>query len=138
MRFNTMRLFLRTIYFYIREAKVVVLFLLIYCLMNFQSFVGVLCLSLICNAFHKVNSSFAIILERKKKLIALLLLSYRGLLTVNVLRLFLKMPQVGLQCVFAVFPDPTHFFIWHFSPVTPQYIQWTIKSVLHPTKRRMH
>ena len=40
-------------------------------------FVGVLCLSLFCYALLYVYPSFAIILKRKRKLIALLLLSYR-------------------------------------------------------------
>ena len=51
-----------------------------------------------------VLSSFAIILKRKRKLVALLLLSYRCLFTVNVLWLFLTVPCVGLQCVIVVFP----------------------------------
>ena len=39
--------------------------------------VGVLCLFLFCYALLCVHSSFAIILKRKRKLVALLLLSYR-------------------------------------------------------------
>ena len=39
-------------------------------------FVGVLCLSLLCYALLNVHSSFAIILKRKKKLVAFLPLSY--------------------------------------------------------------
>ena len=31
-------------------------------------------------------------------------------MTVNVLRLFLTVPRIGLQCVFVVFPDHTWFF----------------------------
>ena len=38
---------------------------------------GVLCLSLICYALLYDHSSFAIILKRKRKLVALLLLYYR-------------------------------------------------------------
>ena len=41
----------------------------------FPLFVGVLCLSLFCYALLCVHSSFAIILKRKRKLVALLLLS---------------------------------------------------------------
>ena len=41
----------------------------------------VLCLSLFRYAFLCVHSSFAIILERKRKLVALLLLSYRYIVT---------------------------------------------------------
>ena len=36
-------------------------------------------------ALLRVHSSFAIILKRKRKLIALLLLSYRSIVTINVL-----------------------------------------------------
>ena len=50
--------------------------LLIYCLIYFLMLVGVLCLSLFCYALLCVHSSFAIILKRKRKLVALLLLSY--------------------------------------------------------------
>ena len=48
-------------------------------------FVGLLCLSLFCYALLCVHSSFAIVLKRKGQLVALLLLSYRCLVTVNVL-----------------------------------------------------
>ena len=40
-------------------------------------------------------------------MVAVLLLSYRCLVTVNVLWLFLMVPWVGLQCVIVVFPDYT-------------------------------
>ena len=69
--------------------------------MYFPLFVGVLCLSLFCYALLCLRSSFAIILERKKKLVALIILSYRCIVTVNVLWL--------VQCVNVVFPDHTHF-----------------------------
>ena len=77
--------------------------------MYFKLFVRVLCLSLFCHALRSVHSSFAIILKRK--LVALLLLSYRciGTVTVNVMWLFLAVPWVDLQCVIVVFPDHTHF-----------------------------
>ena len=58
--------------------------------MYFPLFVGGLWLSLICYALLNIHSSFAIILKRKIKLVAWLLLSYRCLVTVNVLWLFLK------------------------------------------------
>ena len=45
---------------------------------------------------------------RKMELVALRLLSFRGLVTVNVLWLFLAMPWFGLQCVIVVFPDHTN------------------------------
>ena len=69
---------------------------------------GVLCLSLFCCALLCFDSSFGIILKRKRKLVALLLLSYKCIVTINVLWLFLMVPWVGLQFVFVVFPDLTH------------------------------
>ena len=68
---------------------------------------GVLCLFLFCYALLCVHSSFTIILKRKRKLVASLLLSYRCIVYVNVLWLFLMVPWVGLQCVIVVFPDHT-------------------------------
>ena len=50
---------------------------------------GVLCLSLFWNALLCALSSFASILKRKSELVALLLLSYGYLVTVNVQWLFL-------------------------------------------------
>ena len=43
--------------------------------MYFPLIVGVMCLSLFCYALLCVHSSFSIILKRKRKLVALLLLS---------------------------------------------------------------
>ena len=54
-----------------------------------------------------VHSSFAITLKRKRKLVALLSLSYRCSVIINVLWLFLTVPWVRLQCVILVFPDHT-------------------------------
>ena len=71
--------------------------LLIYCLMYLPLFVGVLCLSLFCYALRCVHSRFAIILTRKRKLVALLLLSYRYTVPINVLWLFFMVSLVGLQ-----------------------------------------
>ena len=71
-------------------------------------FVGVLCLSLFWYALLCVHFSVSVILKRKRKLVALLLLSYRCIVTMNVLWLFLTVPWVGLQCVIVVFPDHTH------------------------------
>ena len=70
-------------------------------------FVKVLCMSLFC---------FAIILNRKRKLVVLLLLSYRSLVTVSVLWIFLTVPLVGLQYVVVVFPDHTRL------PLTSQTV----------------
>ena len=69
---------------------------------------GVLCWSLFWYALLYVLSSFAIILTRKKEHVALLLLSFGCLVTVNVLWLFLTVPWVGLQFVIVVFSDHTH------------------------------
>ena len=66
---------------------------------------SVLCYALLC-----VHLRFAIILKRKRKLVALLLLSYRYIVTIDVLWLFLAVPWVGLQYVIVVFPDHTHLF----------------------------
>ena len=57
-----------------------------------------------------VLSNFVIILTRKRELVALLLLSFGCLVTVNVLWLFLTVPWVGMQCVLVVFPGHTHLF----------------------------
>ena len=76
--------------------------------MYFPLFVGVLCWSLRCYAFLCVHSSFAIILKRKRKLVAMLLLPYICIGTINVLWLFHTVPWVGLQCVIVVFSDHTH------------------------------
>ena len=73
-----------------------------------------LCLSLFCCALLCVNSSFAIILKSKRKLGALLLLSYRCIVTINVLWLFLTAMWVGLQSVIVVFPDHAHLFLSTF------------------------
>ena len=78
--------------------------MLIFCLMYFPLFVGVLYLSLFCYALLCVHSSFAI------RLVVLLLLSYRCIVTITVLWLYLAVPWVGLQCVIVVFPDHIHFF----------------------------
>ena len=90
----------------------VVLLLLIYCLMYFPLFVGVMCLSLFCYTLLCVHSRFAIILKRKRKLVALLLLSYRCIVTINVLWHCLALPWVGLQCEIVVFSDHTHLLFY--------------------------
>ena len=90
------------------RSKLVVLLLLIWCLMYFPLFVGVLCLPLFCNALLCVHSSLAILLKRKRKLNAWLLSCYSCIVTIKVQWLFLTVPRVGLQCVIVVFPDHTH------------------------------
>ena len=74
-----------------------------------------------------VHYSFAIMLKKKRKLIVLLLLSYRCLVTVNVLWLFLTVSWIGLQCVIVVFPDHTDLLFYrllkiriYYSTVTKQ------------------
>ena len=68
----------------------------------------VLCSSLFWYALLYVLSSFAIVLTGTKKLVALLLLSFGCLVTVNVLWLLLTVPWVGQQFVIVVFPYHTH------------------------------
>ena len=70
--------------------------------MHFPLFVVFLRLFLFCYALLCIHSSFAIILMGKRKLDALLLLSYRYILTIYVLWFFLTVPWVGLQCVIVV------------------------------------
>ena len=70
---------------------------------------GVLCLSLFLYALLCVRSSFVIIFTKKRELVALLLLFFRGHVSVNVLWLFLTVPWDGLQCVNVVCPNHIHF-----------------------------
>ena len=77
--------------------------------MYFQLFVEIPCL--LCYVLLCVHSSFAIILKRKRKLVALLLLSYRCIVTIYVLWLFLTVPLVILQGVIVVFLDHTQLFL---------------------------
>ena len=85
--------------------------------MYFPLFVGVMCLTLFCNVLLCVHSSFAIILKRKKKLVAWLLLSYSRIVTIKVQWLFLTVTRVGLQCVTVVFPVHTHLlFDFTYTP----------------------
>ena len=74
-------------------------------------FSGVLCWSLFWYALLYVLSSVAIILKGKRELVALLLLSFGCLVTVNVLWLFLKVRWVGLQCVNVAFPEHNHLLL---------------------------
>ena len=61
---------------------------------------------LLCIIF--VYSCFAIILKRNTKPVALLLLSYRCIVLINVLWFILRVPWVGLQSVIVVLPVHTH------------------------------
>ena len=47
--------------------------------------------------------------KRKRKLVALLFLPIRCIVTINILRLFLTVPWVGWQCAIVVCPYQTHF-----------------------------
>ena len=76
-----------------------------------------------------VHSSFAIILKRKRKLVALLLLSYR-FIVINVLWLFLAVLWVGLQCVTVVFPDHTHLLLSLFSLYQSSYFICFVKDTM--------
>ena len=68
----------------------------------------------LCFVIHYlcVHSSLAIILKRKRKLVALLLSSYRCTVTLNVLWRFLTVPWVGLQCVIVVYLDHTNLLFY--------------------------
>ena len=68
-------------------------------------------MSLFCYVLLCVHSRFAIALKRKRKLVTLLLLPYRCIVIINVLRLFLTVPWVGLQYVIVVFSDHTHLLL---------------------------
>ena len=63
--------------------------------MYFSLLVGVLYLSLFCYALLYVHSSFAIILKWKRKLVVLLLLSYRFVGALNVMWLLISVGAVG-------------------------------------------
>ena len=86
--------------------------------MYFPLFVGVLfkmevlCVSLFF-LLRCVHSSFATILKRKGVLVTycLILLSYKCIVTINDLWLFLVMPWADLQCVIVVFTGHTHLLL---------------------------
>ena len=69
-------------------------------------------MSLFCYALLCVQFSFAIIMKRNRKLVALLSLSFRCIVTTYTMWLFLVVPWVGLLYVMVVFPDHTHFFFF--------------------------
>ena len=79
-------------------------------------------MSLFRYALLCVHSSFAIILQRKGKLVALLLLSYRCIATINVLYFFLAVPWVGQQYVVVIFLGHTHLLF----PITMYHQGGTI------------
>ena len=77
-----------------------------------------------------ILSNLAIILKRKKELVALLSLSYGCLVTVNVMWLFLMVSWVGLQCVIVVFPDHTHL-LFHWKGNHENYSILVIQFILY-------
>ena len=109
------------------RSNAVVLLLLIVCYVYFRLFVGVLCLYLFCYALLCIHSSFAIILKRKREQVALLLLSFGCLVTVNIMWLLLTVPWAGLLCVIVVFPDHTHLlFLSH----TGSELLWSLLLIV--------
>ena len=104
--------------------------------MYFQLFVGVLCLSLFCYSLLCVHSSFAIILKRKIKLVAVILLSNRCIVTINVLWLFLTVTWVGLQYVIVVLsdhsrsPDTSAYHKIIFLISQPKHMLWVLKRTV--------
>ena len=66
---------------------------------------------MLCITLCPFQFKFAIILKMNKKRFALLVLSYRCIVIINVLWLFPMVPGVGLQCVIVVFPDHTYLLL---------------------------
>ena len=81
---------------------------------------GVCNCSMFCCALLYVHSSIAIILMRKRELIALLNLSSWCLVMVE--RLFLTVPLGCLQFVIVVFPDHTHCFLFTVESLSLLYL----------------
>ena len=67
-----------------------------------------MCCRFTLNAEVEKNQERGIHIEEEKKLVTLLLLPYRCIVTINVLWLFLTVPWDGLQYVIVVFPEHTH------------------------------
>ena len=83
-------------------------------------------MSLFCYALLFVHSSLAIILKRKRNLVALILLSYRFIVTIKVLWLFLTVPWVGLHYVSVVFPGHINLHFYIIGHVVLHYsLVWT-------------
>ena len=60
-----------------------------------------------CYALLCVHSNVAIILKRRRKPVASLLLPHRCIVTINVQWFSLTVPWVGLQYMIVMFPDHT-------------------------------
>ena len=69
-------------------------------------------LSLFCYALLCVHSSIAIIFKRKRELVVLLLLSYKCIVTIHVLWLFITVSWAGLLYVIVVLSDHTHLLLF--------------------------
>ena len=65
----------------------------------------------LCFCMHYFAPFLAIILKRKRELVALLLLSYGYLVTVNIQWLFFMMQWVGLEFMIVAFSDHTNFLV---------------------------
>ena len=89
-------------------------------------------MSLFCYALLCVHSSFAIILKRKRKLVDLLLLSYRCF--VYIMFCGSSSQWVGLQCVILVFPDNTPLLLdKNRLPQNKSYLykKFTLQPTIH-------
>ena len=100
------------------HSKAVVLLLLTCFLLLLPLWESLVCnCSMVCCTLLCVDSSFAIILMGKRKLVALLCLS-SWCLVVDVW-LFLAMPWVWLQFVLVVFPYCTRSLFWSLTSSAP-------------------
>ena len=88
---------------------------------------GVCSCSMFCCSLLCVHSGVAIILMRKRELIALLGLSSWCLVVVG--WLFLVVPRGCLRFVIVVFPDHTHLLFWGLSAVCDCGISWLYSLV---------
>ena len=89
---------------------------------------GVCNCSMFCCMLLYVHFSIAIILIRKRELIALLNLSSWCLVMVE--RLFLSVPRGCLQFVIVVFPDHTHLLFLKRAIPTTTYCVYDLKLSL--------
>ena len=93
----------------VRSKAVALLFLIFFNVLPIVCVSFVFVFALLCIILRPFI--FTNILKMKRKLVALLLLSYRCIVTINVLWLFLTVPWIGLQCAIVVFPDHTHLLL---------------------------
>ena len=90
---------------------------------------GVVCLPLFCYALICAHFMFAIIWKKKRKLVDLLLLSYRCSVTIYVLWLFLTVPWLDLHNV--VFLDHTHLLFDNNENLRFQVMQKALVAPLY-------